>query len=111
MVICEAEVVPVSLPDDSGGTLDARSLSDDADTLFRDSRPSRAYYDDRGWKSLDDYSSDAPVEEAATGWKQRYKKLDQILVNGAKRESSSTATEDTSRRIHSSQYFCCVVAC
>ena len=94
MVICEAEVVPVSLPDDSGGTLDARSLSDDADPLFRDSRPSRAYYDDRGWKSLDDYSSDAPVEEAATGWKQRYKKLDQILVNGAKRRHWTLAKNE-----------------
>ena len=85
MVVCEAEVVPASLPDDSGGTLDARWLDDDVDSLFCGSRPSRAYHDDGGWKAFDDYFSDAPVEVAATGWKHKYKKLDQILVNGAKR--------------------------
>ena len=52
------------------------------ESCFR-SRPSRAYLD-RSWPDEDNYfEDDAPADTFEDEWKEKYKDLDEIQVNGA----------------------------
>ena len=88
MVNSESGVVPSPLPSpifcDSDVQLDASSDSD-LEPLALDARSCRPFFDDDGWKSTDHYSDDLPQDSSSEGWKEKYTRMENISVNGAKR--------------------------
>ena len=62
--------------------LNESETEDDLQSRFR-SRPSRAYLDS-GWLDEDNYFEDnTPADTFEDEWKEKYKDLDEIQVNGA----------------------------
>ena len=90
MVNSESEVVPSPLPSpifyDSDVQLDASSDSD-LEPLALDARSCRPFFDNDGWKSTDHYSDDLPQDSSSEGWKEKYTRMENISVNGAKRRN------------------------